>query len=148
MDVTHEIWESGIHVSQAFVRTDISVAALKSMARWVEGQPAPKACRSAFAGADKILDEAWASRRARMERKGIKVQEEKEEVARLPTFVFEGVKQSPPVLECREGAHEALRKAVEEVNVAGPQDVTTVYSAKRNAEGQGFMSRIRGVVKL
>lgn len=148
MDVDHQIFEAGIHVSQAFIKNDISPASLKEMARWAEQQKAPQTGAGDFDKVNRLLELAWEKRRAGLEAKGIKVQDEREEVARVPTFVYEGVKEAAPELVCRDDAHEAVKRAVEEVRKAGVQDVTTIFKARPNPEVLGLLGRVRGALHL
>ncbi|ORY83587.1 Alpha/Beta hydrolase protein [Leucosporidium creatinivorum] len=148
VEVAHQIWESGIHVSQAFIKNDISPAALKEMALWAEQLKAPQAAAGNFTEVDRLLDEAWEKRRIRLEAKGVKAQEEVEEVARVPTFIFEGEKEAAPELLCRDEGHEEVKKAVEEAKKAGVQGFTTVFKARRNLEALGFLGRVRGALHL
>nr|CRX79085.1 hypothetical protein ls5930a1_00121 [Leucosporidium scottii] len=148
VEVDHQIWQAGIHVAQAFVKNDISPASLKEMARWAERQPAPLSGAGDFSKVDRLLEAAWKKRRSTLEAKGVKVLEEREEVARVPSFIFEGVKEAAPELACRKDGHEALRKAVEEVRNAGTQDVTTIFKARRNPEALGWLGTVRGALHL
>lgn len=148
VDVDHQIWQAGIHVSQAFIKNDISPASLKEMATWAERQKAPQAGAGDFSEVDGLLEAAWEKRRAGLAAKGVEVHEEQEEVARVPTFVFEGVKEAAPELVCRADGHEAVRKAVEEARKAGAQDITTVFKARRNPEALGLLGRVRGALHL
>jgi hypothetical protein len=146
VDVTHEVFDSGIHVCQAFVKTEASAAALLAMGRWAAALR-EKLEVVKLNEVDELLRGAWEQREAKIDpsrRKEVVV----EAVIPSPKFLFEGVVREAPKVEAREAANEKIRKAVEEAERGERKNVTTIYVARRNPDAEGIVRKVWGAVHL
>lgn len=146
VDVQLQQWGHGTHVAQAFVSSALSVAAIKAMGAWSKDQKAPQSAD--FTSVDKLLEEAWETRRAKAEKKGEPIKEEVQQAVRAPAYIFEGIKKAGPEIKLRETAHADFKKAVEELKKSSPPEVTTVFEPRRNPEAPGLISKVRGILHL
>lgn len=137
VDVTFEIMEGGIHVYQAFTKTERSRAAYLAIKRWIEKQPAPGLVD--FSGVDEELQAAWHDKSVKWKAKA-KLDSSPSELGQSP-WTFQAVSKRPPELVLRREAHELVRKAVQELRTGDIN--TTLYFAVRSP---GLANRIRSLL--
>lgn len=146
VDVQLQHWGHGAHVAQAFVSSPLSVAAIKAMGEWSKQQK--PATSADFTSIDKLLEEAWETRRIMAEKKGEPIRESTEQAIRAPAYIFDGVKKAAPEITLRDTAHPELKKAVEDLKASRPTEVTTIFEPRKNPEAAGLIGKVRGVLHL
>ncbi|GAA5888703.1 hypothetical protein JCM5296_000072 [Sporobolomyces johnsonii] len=130
VDTTHEVYEGGVHVFQMIQTVDVAPAALRAMGEWARTRIPQGGKKLEGEGWDRIgrlLSDAWEKRK-------VEQGAERSRGDRRPesSFVFEPVVEAAPVVRVREGAHEAAKKAVEDMaKRQHREDLTRVYKARR-----------------
>ncbi|KAK4050967.1 hypothetical protein OIV83_003096 [Microbotryomycetes sp. JL201] len=140
---SHTVFEGGIHVFQAFVKTDAAVAAYKALREWYSSDVPSSKAGGDFGRANQLLDNAFAVRDGKLakESKG-KPKSTQQRVAREPRFVFEAVQKPAPTVAGHDGAFAELRKAAEAMQSEGDQNVTFIYEARRNEKAVGIVGKL------
>ncbi|KAM0790122.1 hypothetical protein ACM66B_005447 [Microbotryomycetes sp. NB124-2] len=148
--VRHEVFEGGIHVFQAFVKTDVAVAAFKALQEWHNSTFTSIKDGGDFKAADELLAKAFTARDERMAKssKTNKQKSTQERVVREHKFVFEPVRKAAPKVVAREGAYDELKQAVDAMYAEEHQNVTWIYEARRNEKAAGIVGKVRGILHL
>lgn len=142
VDVSHQVYEGGVHVFQSFISTELARTALRSVSEWVERRPAPTSC--GFARVDEVIQKAWEALPEGL-RAAVETQGKKEKVEKAQPFIFVGAVRAPKVLELKPTANEAVRKAVEELANDGETAVSSFYSA---TPARGTLAKLKGMLHL
>ncbi|KAK4051725.1 hypothetical protein OIO90_004675 [Microbotryomycetes sp. JL221] len=153
VEVRHEVFDGGIHVFQAFVKTDAAVAAFKALKQWYSTTFSQQQGGN-FEQVDNLLQQAFVQRDERLlkqskDKRGKTIKSETQRVVREPKFVFEPVQEPAPQVKVRDDALEPIRKAVQEMNATKYYNVTHIYKARKNEKNvDGIVGRVRGILHL
>ncbi|GAA6017651.1 hypothetical protein JCM10207_001236 [Rhodosporidiobolus poonsookiae] len=146
--VTHEVYREGVHVHQMVDPGESAREAMRAVGEWGRGlPPAPSGAADKLQEVDQRLKAAWDARPAAEKA----AQREEGTSARRSAparFMYERVAERVPPLKLREGAHEAAKKAVAELDeYEPPEGLTTVVYARR-VPAEGVVGRVRGLLHL
>ncbi|KDE04634.1 hypothetical protein MVLG_04934 [Microbotryum lychnidis-dioicae p1A1 Lamole] len=153
VDVTHEIYDSGVHVTHIFFEGELARVCRKQVGVWAQKVQGPDKLKNRSEGWSEV-DALFGSEWKRLEANANKGGEnksggaEKEKATPQPAFIFEPVVQEAPQVQLLQTANEEVVKAVEEDAEYKPRKgLTTIFVPKRNPKA-GLVGKVRGVLHL
>ncbi|SCV73972.1 BQ2448_6402 [Microbotryum intermedium] len=149
VDVTHEIYDSGVHVTHMFFEGELARLCRAQVGGWakrVQGVDKLKKRSDGWGEVDALFGSEWKrledldARKARDRRRGAAIPE--------PAYIFEPVVQEAPKIQLRKNANEEIAKVVEEdAEYKLRKGLTTIFVPRRNPRA-GLVGKVRGVLHL
>ncbi|GAA5976331.1 hypothetical protein JCM11641_005983 [Rhodosporidiobolus odoratus] len=145
VDVMLETYKDGVHVFQAVQAETVAKSALKAIGEWATERPqlaGGQVKAETFTTIDAELQKAWDARP--------KEEKTMSEPLIPASFSYEKIYEQPVPIKLREDAHEAAKKAVEEVEGYQLEEKRSVsiHSKVVLPESTGVFGRVRGLLHL
>ncbi|KAM0746269.1 hypothetical protein T439DRAFT_141788 [Meredithblackwellia eburnea MCA 4105] len=153
VDVTHELMDGGIHVSQAFLGTEVSGAGLRGIKEWAAKQSKGEAWDES--DVSKLVDEGrlkWIETKWKGKIPDSKRADKDDREIKVPKFEFVRTVREAPELLPRGVAHEKLKQVLEETKTAleekkGEKEISAIWLASP-AKSEGVWGKVRGALHL